>query len=409
MSETPIAKISAKKALRLFWIWNLIGALAFARVFLTRYVPAENGLDELGYVIGHDFINMWAGAKLLLAGKVADLNLIRQYNFDLDALFGGIDTKNHNFSYPPNIFMLIIGFGFFGYFTALAIWTAGGVTAFVAALRANKWFHPGLSEIALFLLSPVAIINYILGQNGFFTGCFFLGGLLLSETSPILAGILIGLLTVKPHLGIILVAVLLVRRNVRCFISASVTTALLAGISLIFWGMTPWRDYIDMAINVQTTILTESGGYFMMMPGLYSNVIMSQNPTALSKIIWGVLQFLVALWTMYVSLKDVRKDGLTPRSILLVSMAALMITPYNFNYDMVAVMGALLVYIATAGEITWGVFMLFGVLWALPLLIYELKLKMLPFPSFVMPAVFLYFCWFEKRAKATEPRDEQSF
>ena len=89
-------------------------------------------------------------------------------------------------------------------FAALAVWTLGlfGVLAAVT-LSAVAPHERGYALTAL-ALSPACLINAIGGQNGFLSAALLLGGTLLIDRRPILAGVLFGLLTFKPHLGLVL-------------------------------------------------------------------------------------------------------------------------------------------------------------------------------------------------------------
>lgn len=140
-----------------------------------------------------------------------------------------------------------------------------------------------------------------------------------------------------------------------------------------------------------------------MMPGLYVNSAMWPNGAMVPKIFWGAFQAAVALWTLWGSLSTARREGITPRSTLMLAIAALMLTPYYFNYDMVAVAGAAVIYIGARERLSIGAFVLFGLLWAMPLLMFELKLARLPLPSFILPAVFLYLSLFDRQAAAMAP------
>src|SRR3546814_10644419 len=106
--------------------------------------------------------------------------------------------------------------------------------------------------------------------NGFLTGALLIGGLRLLGTKPIVAGILFGILTVKPQLGILLPFALLAARQWTAIAAAGATTVLLVGISVLLFGWESWQAYIDLVIPLQTAIMTEGSGLFLpMMPSAY--------------------------------------------------------------------------------------------------------------------------------------------
>ena len=81
------------------------------------------------------------------------------------------------------------------YFVALAAWTFGLFAIFAAMTlsRVERSARPLL--LLLLLLAPATLINAVGGQNGFLTACLLVGGILLLDRRPVLAGILFGLLT----------------------------------------------------------------------------------------------------------------------------------------------------------------------------------------------------------------------
>ena len=70
--------------------------------------------------------------------------------------------------------------------------------AYLVAIRAIIGDRVGYLLAAAF---PAVLPNFIVGQNGFLTASLIGGALVLLEGNPIASGILLGLLTYKPHLG----------------------------------------------------------------------------------------------------------------------------------------------------------------------------------------------------------------
>src|SRR3546814_10633706 len=106
--------------------------------------------------------------------------------------------------------------------------------------------------------------------NGFLTAALLIGGLRLLGAKPIVAGILFGILTVKPQLGILLPFALLAARQWTAIAAAGVTTVLLVGSSVLLFVWESWQAYIDLVIPLQTVIMNERHGFFLaMMPSAY--------------------------------------------------------------------------------------------------------------------------------------------
>jgi hypothetical protein len=362
------------------WLWTIAGVAAFGGIFYNVYRPGHDGYDIRGYMMGRDFLNIWMGSQLVHEGNLATLYFVPEYMARIRQDF----TPNyyeHNFSYPPHILAFIVVFGLLPYFPALFLWTVGGIAALFAGLRAQaaSWH-----VLMLSLFSPATVANVISGQNGFFVAACFLGGFYLSNTAPVMAGILFGILTIKPHLGILVPFALLFRRNWKCIGSAIATTLVLAGISVAIWGTGPWHDYVTLMLPYQKAgFLKSPKGFFMrMMPGFYSDARIVMN---MSDTMAMILQFLAAFAAVLLVFPAVRRDGINPRTVAMLAIASLIVLPYDFNYDMVMVAGAMAVYLSSLNTMYARTHLIFGMLWALPLAVYALKsLPMVPFSSAIL-------------------------
>ncbi len=110
----------------------------------------------------------------------------------------------HNWGYPPFTLLLLRPLGGLPYFAALALWTAGLFAVFAGVTLSQVPPERRGAALVALALAPACLINAVGGQNGFLTAALLLGGLLALDRRPILAGILFGLLTWKPHLGLVL-------------------------------------------------------------------------------------------------------------------------------------------------------------------------------------------------------------
>ena len=186
-------------------------ALAFAvLVFAFGLAPAtayhmnlwtldEDGLQAVTKRLPYwDFSNLWAGARLALDGHVGTLFDVDAYRAALRAMFSP-DLPPQEWSYPPSIILLGAPLALMPVLPAYLVWTFGTVFLLHLAIRPLRlplWLHVAA------LASPAVFINAMFGQNGAFTAALLIGGMLAAPKRPIFAGVLFGLLTVKPHLGI---------------------------------------------------------------------------------------------------------------------------------------------------------------------------------------------------------------
>ncbi len=138
---------------------------------------------------------------------------------------------------------------------ALTAWTVvfGGLFLFIATrpIAPERRFLAAI----LIVLSPAALINTIGGQNGFLTGALVLTGMLFAQRRPVLAGLAIGCLAIKPHLAIVLPFVLMAIGAWRAFATATLTVLGLAIGSVAVLGVEPWQDYFRITGALQFSLL----------------------------------------------------------------------------------------------------------------------------------------------------------
>ena len=81
-------------------------------------------------------------------------------------------------------------------------------------------------------LRPSPSTSFI-GQNGFFTAALLIAGLVNLDRRPVLSGVLFGILTIKPQLGLLLPLMLVVSGRWRTIVSAATTTAALVAATVM--------------------------------------------------------------------------------------------------------------------------------------------------------------------------------
>jgi hypothetical protein len=351
---------------RLLWQWTAFGLAGFAVPFVRAFMPTFSGHDTGGNVNGADFGIFWTGAKLAVSGGISRLYPDGAFLQAMNEFLG--PSPWHIFAYPPHILPLIALFGLLPYFAALFAWSLLGTAALARVLRAGRArLEPQF--LLLGVLSPAALFNLLDGQNGAFTAALFLGGFYISESAPLTAGVLFGLLTVKPQLGLLVPLALLLRRNWRCIGMAALTAFVLVDLSFLVWGTAPWLDYLHYTVPIQANALTPNPSlYTLMMPGPYADAALGMRlPHP-----W-VFYAPAALFAVYAAAAAVRREGITARSVLVLALSTIIVTPYALNYDMVAVSGALVVYFAGVERQAPLRFLALSLLWALPLLLIEMK------------------------------------
>ncbi|WP_176477053.1 glycosyltransferase family 87 protein [Mesorhizobium sp. WSM4313] len=212
----------------------------------------SRGFSALSHRLPYwDFTNLWAGSRMAIEGHVAVLFDVEAYRAALRAMFSP-DLPNQEWSYPPNILLLGVPLATLPILPAYLIWTFGTVLCLWLAVRPLKL---GAAVELAIVLSPAVIWNSLFGQNGALTAALLIGGLAVAPRRPLLAGILFGLLTIKPHLGILVPFCLLASGNWRAVLAAIGTSVVIALATGLFFGFDVWRLFLTETRPLMTAIM----------------------------------------------------------------------------------------------------------------------------------------------------------
>jgi hypothetical protein len=153
--------------------------------------------------------------------------------------------------YPPSYLLLMAPFGllsFLASFTAFQILTSAALVAALvvgAAPQDRKaWMIAGAS-----ILSPAAAFNATCGQNAALTAALMIGGFRLLGARPLLAGALLGLLTVKPQFAVLAPVALVASGQWRALLAFVGSAAALVLVSLAVFGLAAWVTWAQLMIS----------------------------------------------------------------------------------------------------------------------------------------------------------------
>ena len=232
-------------------------------------------------------------------------------------------VANQNYSYPPATLLLGSALSWLPYLPALAVWSLGGWVAFYLAARTYVPFHP-----AWVLLLP-ATVSMPNGQYGVFAAALWLFAFRGS-------GIAAGLLTLKPHLGLLLAVCLLAKHRWMQIAAALAAMILLWATAEAVFQLT--LQFATEGIATQASVLTDTNAqpYFAAMPSAY--IRLRNTFLAWPAQVMIAMAALAMLWTARNRpLKDLAFPAAT---------ATFLVLPYGFSYDMgvVSLGFAILIY-----------------------------------------------------------------
>lgn len=313
----------ARGYLRLLAAVNVV-TLAF--LMLT----ATDGIDRNGFLIGTDFISFWTSGRMLMAGaNVYDTLAHVDAQRELYALEGEYTA----FFYPPNFLPFVWPLGLLPYFPALAGWMAVTGAAWLAMVRG--WFAAlGLKRpgAVLTLAFPPLIVTLTHGQTSFLVGALLGGGLLLVRTRPWLAGVLIGLATIKPQFGLLVPVALLASGQWRTIASAGAAAVGLAAFAAVAFGPQVWSDWLTITQTASSA--TDSGSIgFAKMVSVFAGLRLVGVPSAVALAVQGVVTVSAAVMVAGTGWRH----GFTPGLAALVLAGAPIATPFVLDYDLLLI------------------------------------------------------------------------
>ena len=217
-------------------IFGLAAWLFYFRIFAGLY--------------GGDWMVYYNAVRAALEGHSRLLYDGVAFTASLNLRFSGLlahPYSLHPWLYPPSYLLLLLPFGALPPALAGVVFllTSFALMAAALVLLSEKRDDRPLYVLSA-LLSPAAAVVVWLGQNTFLTAALLIGGVALAKRRPLLAGILLGVLTYKPQFWLMVPIALIAARQWKTLAAALASAALLALGSLAVFGLAPWQDWLRL-------------------------------------------------------------------------------------------------------------------------------------------------------------------
>ncbi|MBA3512729.1 glycosyltransferase family 87 protein [Sphingomonas sp.] len=315
------------------WSPWVIGSALSLLMFWVDFTHSDDGNLDGKAFLGRDFVNLWAGGHLLWDGRPEAIYHVAAYREHLASLFGPLG--GHNYSYPPITFPVAQLFSLLPYWLALPLWLGSTGALFVWAAR--RWWPSGWAPVWLAVLTPAALMNIWAGHYGFLVGALFLIGWERLDAKPWQAGLLFGLLLVKPHLAILVPIVLLLRGQWTALLSGALTVAALIAATSAIYGWSVWQQFLFGAGSFQAGLIDAGTSFFgYMSTSMVTAMLRLSDSWALA---FGAQMLLGAAAVAMVAVAA-RRPLPTFDLAMLAATATFLVLPYAFNYDLTVVMVA---------------------------------------------------------------------
>jgi alpha-1,2-mannosyltransferase len=202
---------------------------------------------------GQDWMVFYTAARAYLDGElslVIDGDLLTAALNNRFADWLSFPLNLHPWVYPPTFLLMFLPFGFLPAIGSFALFLVAGFGAvFVAVLFCGGKGHRWMYVFSL-LLCPAVPFNMVTGQNAFFTCALLVGGFGLLNKRPVLSGVLLGILSFKPQLWLMVPIALLAAGRWRSLLATGVTATVMALASLAMFGAQIWQAWFELTAGV---------------------------------------------------------------------------------------------------------------------------------------------------------------
>jgi hypothetical protein len=222
------------------------------------------------------------------------------------------------------------------------------------------------------------------------------------DRRPLAAGALIGLLTLKPQLGIFLPVLLIASGRWRVFLAAALAAAAVAALTAALFGPQVWIDYVTKGIPVQNQVLGDPrliAAPFM--PTIFMNMRSLGAGYDLAMAVqlgFSVLAAAAVFWAY-----RFRRDADPLLLMALFFACAVSGTPYLLVYDTLPLTFAAVLLLASGRLDAMGVRLALLSYW-LPVIQMAFGTFHIPGPALIAPALALYLLACLKAVRPGEAR-----
>jgi hypothetical protein len=306
------------------WMIVVISAVVFI-VWIGLSLP--DLVDPRGKPIGADFMAFWSAARLALEGRpeaVFDGTAIAAIQHEAVPFLSNIWFPWH---YPPTWLLVVEPLGRLPYPAALAVFVLATAALWAVLVRQ---ILPDRRAWIVAAAAPAGLITVFDGQNAFLTASLAGFALLWLERRPFVAGIMIGLLAVKPHLALLFPLALLAEGRWRGIAAAAATVLALSAASLRAFGWDTWAAFFHHL--PLTMAMGERGAVpWSTMPSPYVFALSLGAPARVAGVVQGAVALVAAgcVWWAWRR----RNAAFEAKAATLVT-GSLLVSPYLFYYDL---------------------------------------------------------------------------
>lgn len=319
-------------------------AIAFTFAFLIfspnyqyRYYQFES--DHRLTPLGADFLQEWIGGRMIVEGRASELFDQESFkNWQHDKSKIGFDWSAQEFFppvYPPPHYLLATPLSVLPYRFAVLTWLFILVLASLVSIAIIS----RLSQLPLVLVGlavlifPPLISSIAMGQKSALWLAILCGTVYLWQNNkPLIAGMLFGLISIKPTLFFLLPIAMLLKREWKFLIGTTWSVALIWGTAFLSMSSNVWPAYLTTIGQIAS--YTSNSGYRLE----WSCNLMSLAhllPSTFAFYFKRIVVPALGLLLLYCIHRDKKKTPSQPRFLFFVIAITFLLSPHAYSYDLV--------------------------------------------------------------------------
>ncbi len=353
-----------------------------------------------------DFTVFWTASHLALQGHAAAVYDPSSFFHAEVAQFGEyVRNRTLPWLYPPTMLLFVVPVALVPFLPAYFLFFAGSLLCYACAisrLSGLRTHLPAPRAAALVILAYSAVFtSVVFGQNSVLTAGIAALALHLLGRRPIVAGVLIGLLAIKPQMAMVFPFVLIATRAWRPFASAALTTTLIAAAGIALTGTSSLTG-LNHTLSTVRDLHFMLPGYWFASPTSFAALRLagaSLQAALAAQAAVGLLALAAAI-DVWRRTQDMRLRGAA------LAIATLLTTPYLWHYELTWLGIAIFCLIAYGLDEGWmpGDQIAIVAAWLLPA--FELFNPVMKLPQ-IGPLVLLAMLFVVVRRATLAPRKPQ--
>lgn len=315
-------------------LYSAVVLLLFGLLVAVWAWHSEGFTDDTVSRPGADFAVFWSASYLALSeGPVQAYHIGR--HLEIMNEFGPLgagSTVVMPWLYPPTFLLLALPLALLPLPFSYLLFVAGSGYAYLrvvrAVLKAGAVQHRGLWLPVL--AAPAVLLCAVLGQNALLTAALAGGAVVLLDKRPVLAGMLAGLLAMKPQLALLVPVALIAGHHWRALRSAIASAALFTGASVAICGWDTVPAFLHSTAWARENLMEGTSGAWYGMPSVLSaaQLLGLSSPAAYAVQAMAAVAAAVAVACVW------SRTASVPLRAAALAAAALLATPYVRHYEL---------------------------------------------------------------------------